>query len=156
MSRMSSAPFALFLRVVRAPVFGRAYSETPTLFHADLYGILRKLEGEDPKSFVTVFMCLVSFQLTLSKICLLRIAEISRQIGEILSVIRQIDESRDASLFCLLYLSIIPGEAGNQAAFIVWVPQPWIASGEQSSWLTYITARECVSLERYGIGRSAQ
>jgi hypothetical protein len=31
------------------PVFGRAYSAAPTLFHADLYGILRKLEGEDPK-----------------------------------------------------------------------------------------------------------
>jgi hypothetical protein len=51
MARMSSAPFALFLRVVRAPVFGRAYSATPTLFHADLYGILRKLEGEGPKYF---------------------------------------------------------------------------------------------------------
>jgi hypothetical protein len=123
MSRMSSAPFALFLRVVRAPVFGRAYSETPTLFHADLYGILRKLEGERSQIIRYGFHVFGSFQLTLSKICLLRIAEISRQIGEILSVIRQIDESRDASLFCLLYLSIIPGEAGNQAAFIVWVRQ---------------------------------
>ena len=38
---MSSAPFALFPRVIRAPVFGGAYSGAPTLFHADLYGILR-------------------------------------------------------------------------------------------------------------------
>src|SRR6266700_396100 len=45
-ARMGSAPFALFLRVIRAPVFGRAYSAAPTLFHADHYGILRKLEGE--------------------------------------------------------------------------------------------------------------
>jgi len=32
-------------------VYGRAYSAAPTLFHADLYGILRKLEGEGPKYF---------------------------------------------------------------------------------------------------------
>jgi len=48
---MGSAPFALFPRVIRAPVFGRAYSAPPALFHADLYGILRKLEGEGPKYF---------------------------------------------------------------------------------------------------------
>src|SRR6266567_1278415 len=35
-ARMSSAPFALFPRVIHAPVFGRAYSAAPTLFHADL------------------------------------------------------------------------------------------------------------------------
>jgi hypothetical protein len=46
---MGSAPFALFPRIIRAPVFGRAYSAAPTLFHADIYGILRKLEGEGPK-----------------------------------------------------------------------------------------------------------
>jgi hypothetical protein len=34
-ARMGSAPFALFPRVIRAPVFGRAYSAAPTLFHAD-------------------------------------------------------------------------------------------------------------------------
>jgi hypothetical protein len=50
-ARMSSAPFALFLRVIRPPVFGRPYSGAPTRFHADLYGILRKLEGEGPKYF---------------------------------------------------------------------------------------------------------
>ena len=48
-AQMGSAPFALFPRVIRPPVFGRAYSAAPTLFHADLYGILRKLEGEGPK-----------------------------------------------------------------------------------------------------------
>ena len=48
---MGSAPFALFQPVIHAPVFGRAYSAAPTLFHADLYGILRKLEGESPKYF---------------------------------------------------------------------------------------------------------
>jgi hypothetical protein len=48
---MGSAPFTLFPCVIRAPVFGRAYSVAPTLFHADLYGILRKLEGEGPKYF---------------------------------------------------------------------------------------------------------
>ena len=47
--RMGSAPFALFPRVIRAPVFGRTYSVASTLFHADLYVILRKLEGEGPK-----------------------------------------------------------------------------------------------------------
>src|SRR5439155_23313235 len=36
-ARMSSAPFALFPRVIRAPVFGGAYSGAPTLFHADLH-----------------------------------------------------------------------------------------------------------------------
>jgi len=46
---MGSAPFALFQPVIHASVFGRAYSAAPTLFHADLYGILRKLEGEGPK-----------------------------------------------------------------------------------------------------------
>ena len=46
---MGSAPFALFPRVIRAPVFGRTYSVASTLFHADLYVILRKLEGEGPK-----------------------------------------------------------------------------------------------------------
>jgi hypothetical protein len=48
---MGSAPFALFPRVIRAPVFSRAYSAASTFFHADLYGILRKLEGEGPKYF---------------------------------------------------------------------------------------------------------
>jgi len=48
---MGSAPFALFPRVIRAPVFSRAYSAAPTFFHADLYGVLRKLEGEGPKYF---------------------------------------------------------------------------------------------------------
>jgi hypothetical protein len=48
---MGSAPFALLPCVIRAPVFWRAYSATPTLFHADLYGILWKLEGEGPKDF---------------------------------------------------------------------------------------------------------
>jgi hypothetical protein len=42
------APFALLPRVVRAPVLGRAYSATPTLFHAGLYKILRELESEVP------------------------------------------------------------------------------------------------------------
>jgi hypothetical protein len=31
-ARMSSAPFALFLRVIRAPGFGRAYSAAPHAF----------------------------------------------------------------------------------------------------------------------------
>jgi hypothetical protein len=44
-------PFALLPRVVRAPVLGRAYSATPTLFHAGLYKILREIEGEGPKYF---------------------------------------------------------------------------------------------------------
>jgi hypothetical protein len=48
---MSSEQFALFLRVIRAPVFGRAYSAAPTRFHAHLYQILRKLEGEGRKYF---------------------------------------------------------------------------------------------------------
>jgi hypothetical protein len=48
---MGSAPFALFPRVIRAPVFSRAYSAASTFFHADLYGVLRKLEGEGPKYF---------------------------------------------------------------------------------------------------------
>jgi hypothetical protein len=48
---MGSTPFALFQPVIHPPVFGRAYSAAPTLFHADLYGILRKLEGESPKYF---------------------------------------------------------------------------------------------------------
>ena len=48
-ARMGSAPFALFLSVILAPVSGGAYSAAPTLFHADIYGILRKLEGEGPK-----------------------------------------------------------------------------------------------------------
>jgi hypothetical protein len=48
---MRSAPFALLSSVIRTPVFGRAYSGTPTLFHAGLYEILRKLEGEGPKYF---------------------------------------------------------------------------------------------------------
>jgi hypothetical protein len=43
-----STPFALFPRVVRTPVFGRAYSTTPTLFHAGLHEIIRKTEGEGP------------------------------------------------------------------------------------------------------------
>ena len=50
-ARMSSAPFALFLRVIRAPVFGRAYSAAPKRFHAHLYQILRILEGEGRKYF---------------------------------------------------------------------------------------------------------
>ena len=45
------APFALFLRVIRAPVFGRAYSAAPKCFHAHLYQILRILEGEGRKYF---------------------------------------------------------------------------------------------------------
>jgi hypothetical protein len=60
-ARMGSAPFALFQPVIRAPVFGRAYSAAPTLFHADLsefYGnrrakvpnILR--EGGEPFRFL--------------------------------------------------------------------------------------------------------
>ena len=32
-------------------IYGRANSAAPTLFHADLYGILRKLEVEGPKYF---------------------------------------------------------------------------------------------------------
>ncbi|KAF5407116.1 MAG: hypothetical protein Udaeo2_28120 [Candidatus Udaeobacter sp.] len=36
---MGSAPFALLPRVICAPVLGRAYSATPTLFHAVLYEI---------------------------------------------------------------------------------------------------------------------
>jgi hypothetical protein len=49
---MSSEQFALFLRVIRAPVFGRAYSAAPpTRFHAHLYQILRKLEAEGRKYF---------------------------------------------------------------------------------------------------------
>jgi hypothetical protein len=48
---MGSAPFALLPCVVRAPVFGRAYPGTPTLCHADLYEILRKLGGEGSKYF---------------------------------------------------------------------------------------------------------
>jgi hypothetical protein len=51
---MGSAPFALFPGVIRPPVFGRPYSGTPTLFHADLDGVLRKLEGEVPKYFSAV------------------------------------------------------------------------------------------------------
>jgi hypothetical protein len=47
---MSSAPFALFLRIIRAPVFGRAYSAAPTLFHSDSYGVLRKRGSEVPKT----------------------------------------------------------------------------------------------------------
>jgi len=35
---MGGAPVALFPRVIRAPVFGRAYSGAPTLLHADFYG----------------------------------------------------------------------------------------------------------------------
>jgi hypothetical protein len=48
---MGSAPFALLPRVICAPILGRAYSATPTLFHVGLYDILRKLEGEVPKFF---------------------------------------------------------------------------------------------------------
>jgi hypothetical protein len=48
---MSSAPFALFLHVIRARVFGREYSAAPTRFHAHLYQLLRKLDGEGPKYF---------------------------------------------------------------------------------------------------------
>ena len=48
---MGSVPFTLFSGVIRAPVFGRTYSGAPTLFHADLDGSLRKLEGEVPKYF---------------------------------------------------------------------------------------------------------
>src|SRR5438094_9830208 len=45
------APLALLPRVVRAPVLGRAYSATPTFFHAGLYKILRKPKDESPKYF---------------------------------------------------------------------------------------------------------
>ncbi|PYI40867.1 MAG: hypothetical protein DMF12_11805 [Verrucomicrobia bacterium] len=45
------APLALLPRVVRAPVLGRAYSVTPTFFHAGLYKILRKPKDESPKYF---------------------------------------------------------------------------------------------------------
>src|SRR5206468_4997627 len=48
---MGSAPFALFPSVIRAPVRGRAYSGTPTFFHAGLYEVLRKGEKESPKYF---------------------------------------------------------------------------------------------------------
>jgi len=46
---MGGAPFALLPSVIRAPVFGRAYSGASTLSHADLYEVLRKLEGEGLK-----------------------------------------------------------------------------------------------------------
>ena len=49
---VGSAPFALFPSVIRAPVRGRAYSGTPTLLHAGLYDILRKLESGGPKYFM--------------------------------------------------------------------------------------------------------
>jgi hypothetical protein len=60
-------PFALLPRVVRAPVLGRTYSATPTLFHAGLYKILRELEGEGSKFFLRngcgsrMFLTLVVF-----------------------------------------------------------------------------------------------
>jgi hypothetical protein len=48
--------FAVFggadeLRVIRAPVFGRAYSAAPTRFHAHLNQLLRNLGGEGRKYF---------------------------------------------------------------------------------------------------------
>jgi hypothetical protein len=46
---MGSALFALFPRVIGVPVMGRAYSGASTLSHADLYEVLRKLEGEGLK-----------------------------------------------------------------------------------------------------------
>ena len=49
---MGSAPFTLLPRVICAPVLRRAYSAAPTLFHAGLYKILRKLGGEVPKFFL--------------------------------------------------------------------------------------------------------
>jgi hypothetical protein len=39
------------LRVIRAPVFGRAYSAAPTRFHAHLNQLLRKLGSEGRKYF---------------------------------------------------------------------------------------------------------
>src|SRR6266566_5124852 len=47
---MGSALFALLPSVIRAPVRGRAYPGTPTLFHAGIYKVLRELEREVPKT----------------------------------------------------------------------------------------------------------
>jgi len=45
--------------ILKWKLIGRAYSAAPTLFDADLYGILRKLEGEGPKYLTAIiFSCL--------------------------------------------------------------------------------------------------
>jgi len=48
-ARLASVLFALFPCVIRAPVSGRTSSGAPRLFHARLYGFLRKPDGEVPQ-----------------------------------------------------------------------------------------------------------